>query len=107
MNIKKFLISFLLSTILFTEVAQAFFTFDSYKQGVYNISGIQSFDATAKLVTPNNVTSLFIIDSNGNQKFYKRFDTLDEIINLGTIKNGDLIVIVGSGEIAITRTSTQ
>jgi predicted transcriptional regulator len=101
MKIRKFLIVFLMSIIAFTEIPQAIFTSNSYKQGIYNISEDKEFNATAKLITPNNVTSLIIIDSNGNQKFYKRFDTVDEIINLGFIKNGDLIAIVGKGEIAI------
>jgi len=102
MKIRKFIIVFLMSIIAFTEIPQAIFTSDSYKQGVYNISGVNEFSATAKLITPNNVTSLIIIDSNSNQKFYKRFDTEDEVINLGVIKNGDIIAIVGKGEIAIT-----
>ena len=91
-----------MSIIAFTEIPQAIFTSDSYKQGIYNISEVKEFEATAKLITPNNVTSLIIIDSNNNQKFYKRFDTIDEVINLGVIKNEDLIAIVGKGEIAIT-----
>jgi len=102
MRIRKFIIVFLMSIIAFTEIPQAIFTSDSYKQGIYNISEVKDFNATAKLITPNNVTSLIIIDSNSNQKFYKRFDTVDEIINLGIIKNGDMIAIVGKGEIAIT-----
>lgn len=103
MKIMKFLIVFLISTTIFTEIPQAIFTSDSYKQGIYNISEPKDFYATAKLLTPRNVTSLVIVDSNGNQKFYKRFDTLDEVINLGIIKSGDLIAILGNGEIAITR----
>lgn len=102
MNLKKFLIVFLISTIAFTKVPQAIFMSDSYKQGVYNISEAKEFNATAKLITPNNITSLIIVDSNGNQIFYKRFDTVAEVINLGFIKNGDLIGILGNGEIAIT-----
>jgi len=102
MRIRKFIIVFLMSIIAFTEIPQAIFTSDSYKQGIYNISEVKDFNATAKLITPNNVTSLIIIDSNSNQKFYKRFDTVNEIINLGIIKNGDMIAIVGKGEIAIT-----
>lgn len=101
MRFKKFLIFFLLFTIAFTQAPKAIFVSDTYKQGVYNISGGEKFSATAKLTTPNNITSLFIVDSNGNQKFYKRFDTVDEIINLGIIKDGDIISIIGSGEIAI------
>lgn len=104
MKIKRFLIFFLMSIIIFAEIPKAIVMSDTYKQGIYNISEIKEFNATAKLITPNNITSLMIIDSNSNQKFYKRFDTVNEVINLGSIKNGDLIAIVGSGEIAITFT---
>ena len=38
MKIRKFLIVFLMSIIAFTEIPQAIFTSDSYKQGIYNIS---------------------------------------------------------------------
>ena len=101
MKIKQFLVFILISLIAFTESPKAIITSDAYKQGMYNISEIKEFNATAKLITPNNVTSLIIVDSNGNQKFYKRFDTLNQVVNLGTIKAGDLIAIVGSGEIAV------
>ncbi|MBN1039363.1 hypothetical protein DV092_04595 [Clostridium botulinum] len=103
MKMKTFLIAFLISTIAFTQIPKAIFTSNIYKQGIYDISEVLEFNATAKLLTPRNVTSLSITDSNGNQKFYKRFDTIDEIINLGTIKEGDVISIIGKGEIAITR----
>lgn len=102
MKIKQFVIIILISLIAFTESPKALITSDTYKQGLYNISEIKEFNATAKLITPNNVTSLIIVDSNGNQKFYKRFDILNEVINLGSIKSGDIIAVVGSGEIAIT-----
>ncbi len=102
MKINRFLIIFFISMIAFTESPKAIFISNTYKEGVYNISQIKEFSATAKLITPNNVTSLIIVDSTGNQKFYKRFDTVNEVINLGFIKDGDLISIVGSGEIAIS-----
>ena len=102
MKIKKVLIIFLIFIIVFTESPKAIIISTIYKQGIYNISEVKEFNATAKLITPNNVTSLIIVDSNGNQKFYKRFDTRNEVINLGTIKDGDIISIVGTGEIAIT-----
>lgn len=101
MRIKRFLIIFLICIIGFTESPKAIITSRTYKQGIYNISEIQSFNATAKLITPNNVTSLVIVDSSGNQKLYKRFDIRNEVINLGTINNGDIILVVGTGEIAI------
>ena len=102
MRIRKFIIVFLMSIIAFTEIPQAIFTSDSYKQGIYNISEVKDFNATAKLITPNNVTSLIIIDSNSNEKFYKRFDTVNEVITLGYIKEGDFIVVSGRGEISIS-----
>lgn len=101
MKIKKFLIIFLILIMGFTERPKAIITSTVYKQGIYNISEVIEFNATAKLITPNNVTSLVIVDSNGNQKLYKRFDTRNEVVNLGTIKTGDIISIVGTGEIAI------
>ena len=102
MKMKLFVTVILISLITFTGSANAIITSDTYKQGIYNISEINEFNAVAKLITSNNVTSLIIVDSNGNQKFYKRFDTINQVVNLGSIKNGDLIVIVGNGEIAIT-----
>ncbi|BCZ46824.1 hypothetical protein psyc5s11_28910 [Clostridium gelidum] len=102
MKIKPFIIIILISLIAFTSSAKAIITSDTYKQGIYNISEIKEFNAIAKLITPDNVSSLIIVDSYGNQKFYKRFDTLNQVINLGSIRDGDLIAIVGTGEIAIT-----
>ena len=102
MKMKQFVAVILISLITFTVSVNAIITSDTYKQGIYNISEVNEFNAVAKLITSNNVTSLIIVDSNGNQKFYKRFDTINQVVNLGSIKNGDLIVIVGNGEIAIT-----
>jgi len=102
MKIKHFIAVILILLITFTQSAKAIITSDTYKQGIYNISEIKEFNAIAKLITPNNVTSLIIIDSNGNQKFYKRFDNINQVVNLGSIKDGDLIAIVGTGEIALT-----
>jgi len=65
MKIRKFFIVFLMSTIAFTEIPQAIFTSDSYKQGIYNISEVKAFNATAKLIT-NPPTTFIIIDSDGN-----------------------------------------
>lgn len=104
MKITKFLTVILLCTIIFTEIPMASPKDISYKQGIYNISEYKGNNATAKLMTPQNVTSLIIIDSKSNETFYKRFDTLDEIITLGFIRDGDFIVIAGSGEISISFT---
>lgn len=102
MRIRKFLIAFLMSIILFTEAPKAIFMSNTYKQGVYDITDIKEVKATAMLITPNTITSLIIIDPSGNQVFYKKFDTVNEVITLGTIKDDDLVAIIGKGEIAIT-----
>jgi len=108
-KIKQFVAIILISLIAFTQSPKAIITSDTYKQGIYNISEIKEFNAVAKLVTPNNitsliinVTSLIIVDSSSNEKLYKRFDTVDEVITLGFIKDGDIIIIAGTGEISIT-----
>ena len=102
MKIKHFIAVILIFLIAVTQSPKAIVTSDTYKQGIYNISEIKEFNAIAKLITPNNITSLIIIDFKGNQKFYKRFDTINQAVNLGYIKDGDLIAIVGTGEIALT-----
>jgi hypothetical protein len=43
-----------------------------------------------------------VIDPNGNEIFYKKFDTLNESVNLGTILDDDCIAIISKLEIAIT-----
>lgn len=43
-----------------------------------------------------------MMDPRGNQIFYKKFDTLNETINSGTILDDDRIAIIGEGQIAIT-----
>ena len=102
MKLRIFIIVFLISTFALTEIPKAVFISDTYKQGVYNISEPKEFLATAKLAgTPPS--NMLIIDSNGNQKFFKRFDSPNEVINLGYIKNGDLLIIVGKGEISVSR----
>jgi len=100
MRVKKFLVFLLISMIAFTEIPKAIPIANTYKQGIYTITDKKEFTGTAKLVTQDNVTIFIIIDSNGILKFYKKFDTVNQDVNLGTIQYGDIIVIVGSGEIA-------
>lgn len=102
MKIKKFLAVALILMIAFTENPKALVKSSIYKQGIYNISQINPFSATAKLINSSEVTSLSIVDLNGNQKFYNRFDIEGEVVNLGFVNNADFIEIVGEGEIAIT-----
>ena len=74
---------------------------NTYKQGVYDISEFGEYTATATLITPNNRTSLMILDDEGDIKFFKEFSVVNETVNLGTIKKGNTVSIVGTGEIAI------
>ena len=102
MKIKKFLMFFLISMLAFTKTPNAIVKSDTYKQGIYSVSEVNPFRATAKLLKPSTVTSLIIVDLNGNQKFYNRFDNESETVDLGPINNADVIVIIGKGEIAVT-----
>lgn len=102
MKIKIFIMIILISVLAFAKTSKAIFESNTYKQGIYDITDVKEVKATAMLVTPNTVTSLIIIDPNGNQVFYKKFDTVNEVINLGTVRDEDLVAIIGKGEIAIT-----
>lgn len=102
MKFKRIIMLSIMFTLLFEEIPKADFLSDAYKQGVYTISETKDFKATARL-SGNPPTTLSIIDSNGAQKYFKRFESLDEVVNLGYIKNGDTIIIAGDGLIAITK----
>lgn len=102
MKLKIFLITFLIFTMLFTETAKAIFESNVYKEGVYDITNTPQVQATAKLITPNTTASLIIIDPNGNEVLYKKFNTVNESVNLGTILDDDRIAVIGKGQIAIT-----
>lgn len=57
---------------------------------------------TAKLITPDKPLTVIAIDSNGSQKVFLRFINLNEIIKLGPIQKGDIVVMVGTGEISFS-----
>ncbi|SFC39690.1 hypothetical protein [Clostridium uliginosum] len=99
-----FSIAFLMLISVFPSVTKASVS-NVYKQGVYNISEFEESVATAKLVTQNTRVSLMILDNEGDIKFFKEFDTVGEVINLGTIKKGHTLAIVGNGDVAIITTS--
>jgi hypothetical protein len=102
MKIKTFLASILLSLTLFARTEDVLVLPNSFKQGIYTASEIKTFKASAKLVTPKGSACLIIIDPNGRGKFYKYFDKPNEATLIGIIESGDIILIVGNGEIAIT-----
>ena len=102
MKLKVFLIVLLLSSIAFTEIPKAIFESNTYKEGIYDITNTPQVKATAMLTTPDTIVSLIIIDPSGNEVFYKKFNTVNESVNLGTILDNDRILVIGNGEIAIT-----
>jgi hypothetical protein len=85
MKLRILIIVFLISTFALTEIPKALFLSDTYKQGVYNISESKEFLANAKLAGSPPATFI-IIDLYGNEKFFKRFDDHNEVINLGYIE---------------------
>ena len=103
MNMKKFLVSLLICTIAFTVIPKAQPITNVYKQGIYTISNKNAVTgtATATLITPDNITTLIIIDPNGALKLYKRFDSVNQSVTLDTIDYKDIVIIAGSGEIAV------
>jgi len=101
-KLKVFLIVLLISSIAFTETPKAIFESNTYKEGVYDITNTPQVKATAMLTAPNAIVSVIIIDPNGNEVFYKKFNTVNDPVNLGTILDDDRIAVIGNGEIAIT-----
>ena len=102
MKLKIFFTTLLILTISIMQSTKAIFESNTYKEGVYDITDTPQVKATAMLTTPDEIASLIILDPNGNEIFYKKFDTVNESINLGTILDDDRIAVIGKGEIAIT-----
>ena len=106
MKIKKFLLLFLISIFTFVEFPQAQVQpppiANTYKQGIYDISQYSGKYITSKLITPNAPVTVMVLDSNGNQKVFLRSIDLNEIVKLGPIKEGDLMIIIGAGEISFS-----
>ncbi|WP_270567204.1 hypothetical protein [Clostridium beijerinckii] len=64
MKIKNFLATLLIFFIFTISNANATIPIaNTYKQGIYKISESSKENYTAKLITPNNITSLIIIVS--------------------------------------------
>lgn len=103
MRILKVLMLLLIFMSTLTQTVKAIQPIaNTYKQGIYNISEDSESNYIAKLVTSNNVTTLIIIGSDGEQKFFKKFDTSNEPINLGRMFKGDTVIVIGTGEISAT-----
>lgn len=97
----KFIIVVLIYMLAFTEMPKAIPVSNVFKQGLYTVSENNQFTGNASLVKADNATVLTIIDPNGVLKFYKKFDFLNETVNLGIIGYQDAIILVGKGEIYI------
>jgi hypothetical protein len=105
MKIKKFLIVFLISIFTFATIIQAQpipAISNTYKEGIYDLSSFNGYNATTKLITPNTVVTLILVDNKGNLKQFIKLDDVNEIIKLGAFQNEDIGVILGTGEIAIS-----
>lgn len=115
MKIKKFLIVFLVYIFTFAIIAeiqpspiaevteqQIFPISTTYKQGIYSLSLFNGYKVTAKLITPDTTATLMVVDSNGKLIQFIHLDETDEIIKLGTLHEGDIGVILGNGEVAIS-----
>lgn len=98
---KKFIIFIIICMLAFTEMTKAIPVSNVFKQGLYIVSEDDQFTGNASLVKADNTTVLTIIDPNGVLKFYKKFDFLNETVNLGIIGYQDAIILVGKGEVYI------
>ncbi|ACD24611.1 hypothetical protein FDE76_04300 [Clostridium botulinum] len=73
----------------------------SYKEGVYTISHANEYVLIAKLVTPDSITSLAVVDSQGNQKIFRKFNKAYIPTSEIMLEENDSIIIVGTGEISL------
>jgi hypothetical protein len=104
MQIKKFLIVFLISMVTFGKVSQAEQVpiSTTLKQGIYNVSPEHvGYYRNIKLITPEKPVNMIILDSNGAQIFFKRLSNVNEILKIGPIEKGETLILTGDGEVSI------
>lgn len=101
MKIKRFLVFFLIYIFIFfkTPQAQPIPIATTYTQGIYNITQYSGKYITAKLITPDKTLSATVIDSRCNQKIFLRFLNLNETVKLGPVQEGDILILIGDGEV--------
>ena len=105
MKIKKFLIVFLISIFTFATITQTQpipAISNTYKQGIYDLSLFNGYSTSVNLITPDTAVTLMLINNKGNLKQFIKLDDINEIIKLGAFQNGDIGVILGPGEVAIS-----
>lgn len=104
MKITKFLVFFLISIFTFVKIAQAqpVPIATTYTQGIYNVTQYTGQYITAKLVTPGKPLTGIVINSKGGLEIFLKFNDPSETVKLGPIQEGDVIVLVGTGEISFS-----
>ncbi|GKX68238.1 hypothetical protein [Inconstantimicrobium mannanitabidum] len=108
MKIKKLLVFFLISIFIFPKIPQVqaqpqpLPIATTYKQGIYNATTYTGQYITAKLITPDKPLTVTVIDCSGTLKTFLRFKKTNELVKLGPIQEGDIIVMVGTGEISFS-----
>jgi hypothetical protein len=104
MNIKKFLVFFLISLFAFVKIAQAqpLPIATTYTQGIYDMSLYTGKYITGKLITPDKPLTVIVIDSNGKQKTFLRFESQNENVKLGPVQEGDILALIGTGEVSFS-----
>ncbi|WP_297427395.1 hypothetical protein [Clostridium sp.] len=60
------------------------------------------YKVNAKLVTPNTTATLIVVDSNGRLIQFIHLDEPNEIVKLGILHEGDIGIMLGTGEVAIS-----
>lgn len=104
MKIKKFSVFFLISIFTFVKIPQAQTVpiATTYTQGIYSVTQYTGQYITAKLITPGKPLTGIVINSKGSLEIFLRFNDPSEIVKLGPIQEGDIIVLVGTGEISFS-----
>ncbi|EKQ57565.1 MAG: hypothetical protein A370_00695 [Clostridium sp. Maddingley MBC34-26] len=69
---------------------------------MYSLSLFDGYRVNAKLVNPNTTATLITVDSSGKLMQFIHLDETDEILKLGTLHEGDIGVVLGTGEVAIS-----
>lgn len=103
MQIKKFLVVFLVSIFMFGELPQAQPPISTtLKQGIYNVSNEhKGHYRNIKLITPDKPVTITLLDSNGAQLLFVRLTNEKEELKVGPIEIGETLIITGDGEISI------
>lgn len=103
MKITKFLVFFLISIFTFVKIPQAqpFPIATTYTQG-YNVTQYTGQYIKAKLVTPGKPLIGIVINSKGSVEIFLKFNDPSKTVKLGPTQEGDVIILVSTGEISFS-----